>query len=886
MLKKWLAPAGVVVVMVLAALMDSPPVAAVGIQVSVPDTGSGDVGSYTSLELDGAGNPVVSYYDTTNGDLKVLHCDDPACTSAGDGAQTVDSAGLVGVDSSLELDTSGFPVVSYSTGASPDLKILHCNDADCVGGDESISLPDTVGAVGIASSLALDSAGFPVVSYHDNTNGDLKLMHCNDANCSGGDESIVSPDTAGSVGNDTSLVLDASGFPVIAYSDFTNGDLKIIHCNDANCTGGGDVPRTIDSTGSVGSGVGVVLDGVNPVMSYYDATNNDLKILHCADPGCSAIKSTTSPDTGFLVGQETSIALDGSGNPVVSYWDGGNDDLKVMHCNDRHCAGGNESFSSVDASGMTGRYPSLALDSLGNPVVSYWDWDFSRSNLKVLHCNDANCSGGDESIAAPDTGSGNVGYDISLALDAAGRPVVSYYDISNGDLKLMHCNDAGCADANESVVSPDTAGNVGRGTSLALDAAGSPVVSYTDWTNADLKVMHCNDPNCAGGGESITAPDTGSISIGSSLSLDASGQPVIAYTDASGNLKVMHCNDANCDSGVNGAESITIPFALNAGWDVSLALDLAGNPVVAFWESLLNGPLKLLHCDDANCTGDESANISTPDMSGSAGSMPSLRLDNAGNPVVAYWDSRFSNRDLRVLHCNDPKCAGGNDSISTPDGGGTGLYPSLALDALGNAVVSYHDETNRDLMLLHCNDPRCEGAGDAITSPDSAGNVGGFTSLELDVSGNPVVAYLAGSALEHQNLRLLTCGAVCKATGLTDSDFDGCPDVREQQTAIGSELTGGRRDYLNPNDYFNPTRDGLNRVDDILLVVNAYFEDDSDGNPGVPPYFTGGTPPYAYSPGTDRTLVGPLAWNLGPPNGLQRVDDILLEVKQYFHDCS
>ncbi len=109
-----------------------------------------------------------------------------------------------------------------------------------------------------------------------------------------------------------------------------------------------------------------------------------------------------------------------------------------------------------------------------------------------------------------------------------------------------------------------------------------------------------------------------------------------------------------------------------------------------------------------------------------------------------------------------------------------------------------------------------------------------------------------------------------------DTDTDGCTDNRE----LGSnQQMGGQRDPLNPNDYFNPSHDGKNRIDDVLLVVQAYFDDDNDGTPGQPPYAAG------YNPDTDRTLLGPNAWNLGPPNGLQRIDDILNAVKQYFHDC-
>ena len=56
------------------------------------------------------------------------------------------------------------------------------------------------------------------------------------------------------------------------------------------------------------------------------------------------------------------------------------------------------------------------------------------------------------------------------------------------------------------------------------------MVSYYDYTNFDLKVLHCNDPNCAGGGESISSPDTeSSVGVDTSWVLDADGNPAVSY---------------------------------------------------------------------------------------------------------------------------------------------------------------------------------------------------------------------------------------------------------------------------------------------------------------------------------------------------------------------
>ncbi len=103
--------------------------------------------------------------------------------------------------------------------------------------------------------------------------------------------------------------------------------------------------------------------------------------------------------------------------------------------------------------------------------------------------------------------------------------------------------------------------------------------------------------------------------------------------------------------------------------------------------------------------------------------------------------------------------------------------------------------------------------------------------------------------------------------GMEDPDGDGCASLKE----VGPNAwSGGDRDPLDPWDYFNPTRDGLNRSDDIIAVVDRYFVDS-----GMPDY----------SADYDRTIISMSAWLTGKPDGRERVDDVLAIVRQYNHDC-
>jgi hypothetical protein len=194
---------------------------------------------------------------------------------------TLDSAGDVGYGTSITIGADGRGLISYGDATNGDLKVAHCADTACTAA--TLTTLDSAGDVGGFTSITLGADGLGLVSYYDNTNGDLKVAHCADTACSAA--TLTTLDSAGDVGWYTSITLGADGLGLVSYYDWTRGALKVAHCADTACTAA--TLAILDSTANVGRHTSITIgaDGLG-LISYFDRTNYDLKVAHCSSTFC------------------------------------------------------------------------------------------------------------------------------------------------------------------------------------------------------------------------------------------------------------------------------------------------------------------------------------------------------------------------------------------------------------------------------------------------------------------------------------------------------------------------------------------------------------------------------------------------------------------------
>ena len=339
----------------------------------------------------------------------------------------VDSTGTTGLYTSITIGNDGFPVIAYFHSGYSDLKVAKCGNAACSSGN-TITTADSAGMVGYSPSIAIGIDNLPIISYAEyvnTTTGYLKVVKCGNAACSAGNN-IVIVDSAGRVGEFSSLAIGTDGLPVISYSDYTNSSLKVAKCGNISCSSSNTI-TTVDNSGSVGYYTSIAVDPHNlPVIAYGDYGSLSARVGTCTNAACTGYFGITTIDSGYE-SRYFSVTIGTDGIPIISYsvrFPSGDWHLRVKKLGDP---------SPMDIG--LGANTSITIGSDGLPIISVY-----YSGLLIVKCRNVSCT--DSEYFSVD--GGDVGAHNSITIGVDGLPVISYQDVTNGDLKVVKCANRFC----------------------------------------------------------------------------------------------------------------------------------------------------------------------------------------------------------------------------------------------------------------------------------------------------------------------------------------------------------------------------------------------------------------------------------------------------------
>jgi hypothetical protein len=348
----------------------------------------------------------------------------------------------------IAMDGSGNFIITWEDyrNSNPYIYAQRYNFSGAPSGSNFKVIDDAGTADQWVPSIAMDGSGKFVITWRDDRNGisDIYAQRYDSYGTPLSSNFKVNDDVGYAWQYDPVIAVDGSGNFVIAWEDSRTGN-KDIYAQRYNSSG---APldsnfKVDDDTGTAWQGSpAIVMDGFdNFIITWKDYRNYNWDIYaqrysSSGNPLGSNFKVTD--DAGTTWQDDPSIAIDGFGDFVITWVDGRNGPYDIYA--QRYDSSGaplDTNFKVNDDVGTAWQYyPAIAMDGSGNFVITWYDWrNGSNRDMYTQRYNSSGNPLGSNFKVNDDTGTS--GYP-AIAMDGSGNFVITWEDYRYGGISDIY----------------------------------------------------------------------------------------------------------------------------------------------------------------------------------------------------------------------------------------------------------------------------------------------------------------------------------------------------------------------------------------------------------------------------------------------------------------
>ncbi len=340
---------------------------------------------------------------------------------------------------SLAVDSNGHPTVAWlEGGGKANIYVKHWDGSVWTQlGSGSLNInPDKQSSPPV---LALDSSGNPTVTWNES---DGTLWHIYVKRWSGATWAQVGPTflTANVTGDTPTLALDASGKPTVAWREFDaptkSSNLYVTHWDGVVWAKIGDALDVNVLQNVLEPALAMGANG-KPIVAWREQTNASFDRLYVKRwNGLAWTQLGESLNVNNQVALTPSLATDSGGDPTVAW---GESDAKSSNVYVKHWNGsawtqvGTLLDANADKNSGT---PSLAIGPDNNATVAWLEQNPSRNNQPTIYVKRWSGSAWAQVGSTSLFVTGSFMTAPSLALDSIGQPMTAWTDADGGSQNL------------------------------------------------------------------------------------------------------------------------------------------------------------------------------------------------------------------------------------------------------------------------------------------------------------------------------------------------------------------------------------------------------------------------------------------------------------------